>query len=128
LQLTRKGGFRPFVSVDGNLVYYTRGRSIWRIPADGGEETPVVEINARTLWTVSESGIYLLDPDAKGGPAVDLFRFDTRARTHILKLQGEPNDYAWSLGSLAVTPDQRWILYPHLDRREADIMLVENFR
>jgi MFS family permease len=40
-----------------------------------------------------------------------------------------PDVYIWSsTGSFTVSPDQRWILYEHKDRLEADITLVENFR
>ena len=44
-----------------------------------------------------------------------------------MKLPGEPQSYLIT-GGLAVSPDERWILYAHLDRSEADIMLVENLR
>jgi len=43
-------------------------------------------------------------------------------------LPGNAADYIWEVGSFAIFPDERWILYEHRDGREADIMLVENFR
>jgi hypothetical protein len=88
----------------------------------------VVEIGARALWTISESGIYMLDPDAKTGPAIEFFDFGTRTRTHLLSLQGEPDAYVTGRGRFAVSPDRRWILYEHRDRYESNIMLVETFR
>jgi hypothetical protein len=70
----------------------------------------------------------MLDPDAKTGPAIEFFRFDTRARTQVLKLPGERDAYVGGFGTLTLSPDRRWVLYEHRDRNEANIMLVENFR
>jgi hypothetical protein len=95
---------------------------------EGGEETQVLPLGVRTIWTIAASGFYLLDPEVKTAPAIELFRFDTQVRTLVLKLPGEPGDYVWEVGSFAVSPDERWILYEHRDQRETDIILVENFR
>jgi hypothetical protein len=32
------------------------------------------------------------------------------------------------LPGMAVSPDERWVLYTQEDQRSSDIMLVENFR
>jgi Tol biopolymer transport system component len=127
-QLTRNGGFRARESIDGKSVYFWRAGSIWRMAVEGGEETQVLPLGVRTIWTIAASGFYLLDPEVKTAPAIELFRFDTQVRTLVLKLPGEPGDYVWEVGSFAVSPDERWILYEHRDQRETDIILVENFR
>jgi len=31
-------------------------------------------------------------------------------------------------GPLSISPDERYLLYSHLDQRGSDLMLIENFR
>jgi hypothetical protein len=46
-----------------------------------------------------------------------------------VKLPGSPNTYfSGTTGSIAVSPDGRCIFYERHDRKDGDIMLVENFR
>jgi Tol biopolymer transport system component len=118
---------RPVESVDGKFVYYEGpdGR-IWKVSANGGEPAPVLEKGKRATWTLSAAGIYLLDPDARGGPALEWFPFTARLKA-LTRLPGEPDSYT-DPGSPVVSPDGRWMLFQHVDRDEADIMLVENFR
>jgi len=44
--VTRYGGYVAHESNDGRFVYYSKGRgqtSLWRVPAEGGEEQQVLE-------------------------------------------------------------------------------------
>ena len=82
----------------------------------------------RALWNLSATGIYVPDPDAKGGPAIEFFPFAPERSKGSLKLAGTPNEYVGTGGGLAVSSDGQWVLYEHRDRNEAEIMLVENFR
>ena len=117
-----------FQSSDGKFIYYCRpGRTIWKSPTDGGEATPVFEIGERARWIVSATGIYVLEPDSRGGPALEFSPFSSM-HPAALKLPGEPDSYAQGAGVMAVSRDGRWVLYPRWDRNEAQIMLVENFR
>jgi len=46
VQVTRKGGFAAFESIDGRYLYYAKSRDasgIWRVPVDGGEEIQVLD-------------------------------------------------------------------------------------
>jgi Tol biopolymer transport system component/predicted Ser/Thr protein kinase len=128
--LVVRKGWRPvFESFDGKVVYYGGfdGR-VWKVPVAGGEPTPALNRGKRALWNISTTGFYVLDPDAKGGPAIEFFPFAPGGRTQTLTLPGEPDTYFWGAGTLAVSADGRWVLYEHRERNEADIMLVENFR
>jgi hypothetical protein len=44
---------------------------------------------------------------------------------HVTGLDRRPVPF---LAGLAVSPDERWVLYTQEDQRSSDIMLVENFR
>jgi Tol biopolymer transport system component len=52
-QVTKRGGFAGFESADGKWVYYAKGnatRGIWRVPVQGGEETPVLDALPPAMW------------------------------------------------------------------------------
>ena len=63
-------------SLDGKFVYYNGTEpSIWRVPTAGGEPARVLTTGPRASWTLASAGIYVLDPDAKGGPSIDAFLY-----------------------------------------------------
>jgi hypothetical protein len=109
-------------------VYYNGpGHSIWRVAATGGEPAPVLKTGPRASWTLASAGIYILDPDAEGGPRIEFFPFSGQ-RTQPVRLPGNPDSYLPYPSGESVSPDGRWILYMRVDRAEADIMVVDNFR
>ncbi len=127
--LARKAMRPVFESFDGKHVYYSGpDRSIWKAPVAGGEATPVRKIGRRAAWTISASGIYVLDPDATGGPSIEYSPFEGSRPAATVKLGGEPEAYVWGTAVISVSPDARWIVYEHRDRYEANLMLAENFR
>jgi Tol biopolymer transport system component len=123
--LVARNAWVPVESLDGKFVYYWGpGWSIWKVPVAGGEAALVLKTGRRAVWALSVTGIYILDPDTNGGPAIEFVPFAAK-RKEVVRLPGKPDGYEpW----LAVSPDGRWILYHHVDRAEADIMLVEDFR
>jgi Tol biopolymer transport system component len=135
MQVTKQGGFVPFESADGKFVYYSKGFSapgLWRVPAEGGEETLVFNLKAGMWgnWALVNDGIYFIDWVAKKDSllpwefAVEFFSFATHQITQVARLRKIPIDFM----GLAASPDQRWILYTQIDAGGNDIMLVENFR
>jgi Tol biopolymer transport system component len=128
--VTRNGGFAPFESPDGQYVYYAKGRSLpglWRVPVNGGEETPVLE-QLRTAfwgyWAVRDEGIYFVDdPGGDSRPGIYLFRFASRETTRLAVLDKRPipGDSAF-----AVSPDGRYIVYTQVDQSGSDIMMAES--
>jgi eukaryotic-like serine/threonine-protein kinase len=124
--LVARKAWAPVESFDGKFVYYWGPDwSIWKVPVAGGEAALALKTGKRAGWTLSVAGIYVLDPDANGGPAIEFVPFAAKRR-EVVRLPGKPDSYyePW----LVVSPDGRWILYQHIDRAEADIMLVEEFR
>ena len=69
-------------------------------------------------WAPNQTGIYHLDP-ARGIVFHD-------GATHSVKTIVPLEPYSFVNG-LAVSPDQRWLLYGKRDRAGSDIMIVENF-
>ena len=123
-QVTRNGGFSPFESTDGRVIYYqkTQGLSdIWKVPVEGGEETKVVDSVGHRQFTVVAGGIYCIRIDASG-QRLQFFDFATGATTDLANL-GTPT----SMG-LTVSPDRRYVFCTQRDQVGSDLMLVENFR
>jgi hypothetical protein len=61
----------------------------------------------------------------KSHPTIEFFSFATGRRKQLAVMEKAAS--LWMPG-LAVSPDQRSILYAQVDRDESDINLVENFR
>ncbi|MCI0524835.1 MAG: winged helix-turn-helix domain-containing protein [Acidobacteria bacterium] len=128
VQVTRQGGFEAIGAPDGKFLYYAKGRrlpGIWRIPVEGGEETPVLDYHQAGFWrawNLTEQGIYFATAENPSRPLIEFFSFTTGKVTQIASLE-KP----FFLG-LSVSPDGRWLIYSQLDQSGSDIMLMENFR
>jgi Tol biopolymer transport system component len=148
VQVTRGVGFDAAESVDGKLLYFfdeggrwqgdvaLNGSTLWSAPLAGGPQAAVLQGVQPTRWAMVDKGIYFLDirsevpgrPDAK---AVKFFSFASRQIEEIAVIEKKSlpswksNSYA---GSLSVSPDGRWMIWPQLDRGDSDLMLVNNFR
>jgi len=68
VQVTKRGGYAAFESMDGKTLYYAKGLEVpglWQVPVEGGEETRVIEQLGAFLWgywAVVEGGIYFTTP------------------------------------------------------------------
>jgi hypothetical protein len=127
LALNGKGPF--FESGDGKFLYFGGpDTSIWRAPTAGGQAAPVLKIGRRANWVILPAGMCVLDPDAVGGPAIELVRF-AGGRKQVVRLPGPPDGYVDpSSGELIASPDGKWLFYLYSDKADSRIMLVENFR
>ena len=130
VQVTKHGGFAAFESRDGRSVYYAKGlndRGLWRVSVNGGDEAPVLDfpdVGYWGYWAVAEKGIYFVNTDARPY-ALEFFDAATRRVAHVASLAKAP--IGWDSG-LALSPDERAILYLQEDQVSSDIVLVENFQ
>ena len=133
-QLTHSGGFTAFESPDGGYVYFSKGPAadgLWRMPARGGREEPVLPSLSRRMWgnwAVVEKGIYFIDyddPDDVRSAWLRYFAFASNTSTKIAKLANPPA--AWDNG-LALSPDGKTLLHSQVDRYGYDLMLLPGFR
>jgi Tol biopolymer transport system component len=132
VQVTKNGGFEPRESPDGRWLYYSQDRgssSIWRVPATGGEETPVYDFQQKTLsrmWAVGNEGIYFAVIESSARAAIKFYSFSSGSvKTVIENIEGGsmPN-----ISGLTISPDGRWALFPIVVQRGSDLMMIENFR
>ena len=130
IQVTKQGGHEASESPDGQWLYYTKGRgvpAIWRMPVPGAEETLVYDFRqpGSRFWTITNEGLYFAGAESSAPPAINFFNFSTGKVTSVLALEkGLPQ----GVPGLSVSPDGRWLLFPQVDQRGSDIMLLENFR
>jgi hypothetical protein len=119
-------------SYDGQFVYYEKWEppsyyDVWKVPVDGGEETPVLE-NLRSRWALGESGLYFFEQEQAGERAgtwlLKFFDFATGRKKPAAVLGGTP-----LVGQKPnLSADGRTFLYTQLDSGETDLMMLENFR
>jgi Tol biopolymer transport system component len=121
IQVTRNGGVDSFESPDSAYVYYGNSENaLWRVPAAGGDETELLGPNSMMDFTVTKKGVYLVD----GQPAPNLKFLDIRTRL-LRKIGSLPGPF---VSGLAISPDERWLLYSKGEAAGSQLMLVDNFR
>jgi Tol biopolymer transport system component/DNA-binding winged helix-turn-helix (wHTH) protein len=126
VQMTKKGGFAPLEADDG-FLYFTKSYDIpgiWKVPSSGGTETPVLNASDAPHWpdwAVVPGGMYFINSRSSPKPILEFFDFATGRRTSISALDGEPQ-------GLAVSPDQKFILYSQSGQDSQVIVVVKNFR
>jgi Tol biopolymer transport system component/serine/threonine protein kinase len=130
IQVTMNGGMRVEESLDREHLYYVKGqdRTLWRRPITGGGEVLVSDNVRPPDWCLGESGIYVLERDAKPLPCIRLFDSESLKPTTIVELS---EDAATAMGSghqISVSPGDAWLVYQASSSSEQDIKLVENFR
>jgi Tol biopolymer transport system component len=129
IQLTKKGGGIPVESPDQETVYYLNEQetSLWKTPVRGGEETRVLESVLRRAFVVVDAGIYYITPEPNSHRSALIQFYDpANKKTRTLAKVRTQEYYAGDSG-LAVSPDEKWLLYPQLDQLNSDLMLIENF-
>jgi Tol biopolymer transport system component len=133
-QLTHTGAFEAVPSPDGKLVYFTKQVhgpecAIWSVPATGGPEKLVPELEAFNRisrgWGVTEDGIYFMSYEDSPQQTVRLLNFKTHQITPLFTLEKQVQ---WGVPSLALSRDGRYVLAVQLDHAVNDFMMIENFR
>jgi len=123
------GASMPVESADGKYVYYRAHRSIWRVPVEGGEEEEAIIPDHDLIWTNLQpvkKGVYYLEWERSSrGMIVSFFDFAKKKNTTVMRMK------RGDLGggsAFAVSPDEKYILFPRVDQSETNLMMVESFR
>ena len=117
----------PLESGDGKWIYMLgwEGRSgLWKVPINGGKGIHVMERPDLLNYAVADRGVFFLDGHwGENAPASIRFLDFASGKTKLVIKTGKPI----SMG-LAVSPDQRWLLFTEVEYLGSDLMLVDNFR
>ena len=128
VQITLNEADKEEISPDGKFLYYSKGWprqvSLWRMPVEGGEEIKVLDsVDAQGQWALGRQGVYFVaPPDKQGHGDIRLYEFSTGKIRKILTIERAVGE------QIAVSPDERTILYPQLDEAGSGLMMVENFQ
>jgi Tol biopolymer transport system component len=149
VQLTTGGGHESYEAPDGKVLYYEdfgiKGlKSVSIESYSGPKEGKVVLASVRPgFWTVAERGIYFVEFDSRDAGSQDvysalltsrvatfpkqikLYDFQTHQVTQIGTIE---NDVLRGEGGFCATWDGNLIAWSQIDRRESDLMMIENFR
>jgi Tol biopolymer transport system component len=130
MRITRHGGFAAFESYDAKTLYYSKfeGGGIWKMPVGGGGEERVTDSLHRGYWghfAVTDNGLYLVDSDAKGGPAIMFYGFQSRQLSSVMTFRQSPT--AW-FPNLSASRDGRTLFYAQVEFENNMISMVENFQ
>ena len=130
MQITRHGGFAAFESYDAKALYYSKfeGGGIWKTPAGGGQEERVSDSLHRGYWghfAVTDNGLYLVDSDATGGPAIMYYNFQTKQLSPIMTFKQSPSSW---FPNLTASRDGRTLFYAQVEFESNMISMVENFQ
>jgi Tol biopolymer transport system component len=127
IKLTEHGGALPLESADAKSLFYTKTDSrLWKIPLAGGQEQQVMADPVDGYghaYAPGRKGIYFIRQVSDGrGRALAFFSFASRQTTTLADIS-----HPVGLG-LALSPDERLVLYSQIDHVASDLMLGENFR
>jgi Tol biopolymer transport system component len=128
-RVTWHGGIAATESRDG-FLYYSKDAdarlptSIWRVPVNGGAEEHVVDGLSYSLnFAVAERGIYFVaSAEASDKSSIDFFDFATSRRTTLVHFD---KPFWWGM---SLSPDEKSLLFPVVDRAGSDLMLVDSLR
>jgi eukaryotic-like serine/threonine-protein kinase len=127
IQITHASGDSPQESPDGRSLYFMKGWpdavTVWKASVDGGPETRVLDnVHSEGQFSVEKHGIYFFrTPDQQGRSDISLYDFATNRITKIATVSRSVSNH------IAVSPDERTIIYPEFDELGSDLMLVEKF-
>jgi hypothetical protein len=115
-------------TLDGKYVIFRMRRSLWRVPAEGGEPEEFMVPEQDMLWTSiqpAKKGIYYMVWErSTRGTAVVYYDYATKKSTPLTRSAGFDRGGA----AFSVSPDGKYILYPKVDRSQTNLMLVESFK
>jgi Tol biopolymer transport system component len=129
VQVTKHGGHVAFESADRRFIYYAKipDVSIWRMGADGGQESPLppqIHLPFWGNWALVDKGIFFLNEESTRHPVLRFFDFATAHVKDMVILEQPVTWRSW----ISASADGEFVLYGQNDKEESGIMMLENFR
>jgi serine/threonine protein kinase/Tol biopolymer transport system component len=124
-QVTRNGGYTAYESVDGETLFYTKGRGnseplFARLLSGGAERQVLPAVYLKSFFPVAE-GIYYIGPRSGEYYPLEFFQFSSNSSRLLAKIGGYVGE------GLSVSPDRKTILFSKSVSNDAHLMMIENF-
>jgi serine/threonine protein kinase len=125
-QVTRNGGYTAYESVDGETLFYTKGRGnseplFARLLSGGAERQVLPAVYLKSFFPVAE-GIYYIGPRSGEYYPLEFFQFSSHSSRLLAKIGG------YLCEGLSVSPDRKTILFSRSVSNDAHLMMIENFK
>jgi Tol biopolymer transport system component/DNA-binding winged helix-turn-helix (wHTH) protein/tRNA A-37 threonylcarbamoyl transferase component Bud32 len=121
-RVTKNSGAVALESVDGKLLFFSKfyEPGLWVLSLDGGAEQQLVpSLYGKDTFAVSKRGIFFVSNAAGGEASINFMSFPFRATLEVARIKS-------TVGSgLAVSPDEKRILYSERYYTNSDLMLVD---
>ena len=124
---TEKRTYRA-IAAGARVIFNVAGDTdvqLWSKPVEGGVESPLEglpSLRYSDSWTATARGIYYTSASSRAA-TVSFYDFDTH-RARVVRALERPPDDLGGLG-IAVSADERWLLYTLSERSESDIMMLQ---
>jgi Tol biopolymer transport system component len=131
VQVTRGGGFYAMESEDAKYLYYVKSSvsGLWRVPLASGDESEVVSgLVGWEEWALGERGLYYatargLVPRRREEFTIQYLDFRSGKTTTLFRKEAVVGHT-----SMALSPDEKLILFGEAPGWQSELMLMENFR
>ena len=98
------------------------------MPVDWEQEERITDSLHRGYWghfAMTDNGLYRVDSDAKGGPAIMYYNFQTKRLSPIMTFTQSPSPW---FPNLSASRDGRTLFYAQVEFESNMISMVENFQ
>jgi dipeptidyl aminopeptidase/acylaminoacyl peptidase len=124
-RVTHSGGSSALESADGTILFFQRNRrEVFALPLTGGPDRKLLECVPSKGFAVGAGGVYHIGCD-EGPAGSSLYLLDPA--TGQDRLLGKLEKCDPFLG-LAVSPDEKTILYERVVNEGSNLMMIEPFR
>ena len=128
--VTARGMVEARESADGRWLYFADWMpgGLWRMPLAGGEITPVVgQLTDPGGYALAAQGVYYwagVHYWAGNRSARELRYLDLETRRDV-RVLAPPIP---ALPNVTMSPDERWLCFPLVERNSQELMMIENWR
>lgn len=111
-------------TADGRTLFFASNRVLYRQDLSNGKPEKVLDYLDWREFVPVDDGMYFIERTAQPMQDLEYLDLSTRERRKVTRI----GPRASHLGTMAISPDRKWVLYDRTDQATVEIMLVENFR
>jgi hypothetical protein len=123
VQITQDGGDSPKRFPGDPWIYFWKQNEIWRQPESGGAPEKMLEFGSDSLWAPGRDGLALY-----GGSKMYFFTFRDHKPSVLANLPRPASPRTLRRPTVAISPDQKRVLYTATALDRGDLILIEGFQ